>query len=529
MENKEIETIGLKVILVTYLRRWRFFLGVFIFSFIPAILYLHFYPRTYEIAASVMLQEKKEAGMTSLGVGSTASLMKSFGIGAFGGNAMIVDDAKEMLASNRLQRLMVQELGINITYTEPFSFYKMYHEAPLVLSADSETLANLQDEIRLNISVKPGSILVNVKTKLSKWKGDFTFSSLPATFEVETAVFTLNYAPYYTENKSFKLKIKCIPASWAAESVNKKLAIEDVSNSSNVLTLYFSDHSRQRGVDILNTLVQKYNDDMDDYQQVEDMKTMTIVNKRIETVLSNLSQVEDNLKDFKKMNDITLLEADVSLYSESFKEIQTALIENTIIAHKIDLIYDFIKDPENKNKAIPPVFMVDASEKGVLEPYNKAVVHLEQLLLNVNENNTTYKRLELEVELLRESVHTMIENARKNVAKTLVDLKNKEKDLTSKFKSVHDKEREYAAFVRDQEILQGIYLLMLQKKEEVNLSLNKQTDTARLIEPAYIKKKPLGPRKLYAGLGILVLTLFVPVVYFISKDLVKSLVDEFKR
>ena len=134
-----------------------------------------------------------------------------------------------------------------------------------------------------------------------------------------------------------------------------------------------------------------------------------------------------------------------------------------------------------------------------------------------------------EVELLREGVNAMIKNARVNAEKTLAGLKNKEKQLMAKFKSVPEKEREYVGFVRDQEILQGIYLLMLQKREETTLSLGKQTDRARIIEPAYIKKKPVGPRKLYAGIGILMITFFIPIGFIFAKDLLSSIIDEYKN
>ena len=69
--------------------------------------------------------------------------------------------------------------------------------------------------------------------------------------------------------------------------------------------------------------------------------------------------------------------------------------------------------------------------------------------------------------------------------------------------------------------------MLLQKREETVLSLGKQTDRARIIEPAYIMKKPLGPRKLFAAIGMLVLTLVVPIGYLFCKDLFVSIKEEY--
>jgi uncharacterized protein involved in exopolysaccharide biosynthesis len=71
--------------------------------------------------------------------------------------------------------------------------------------------------------------------------------------------------------------------------------------------------------------------------------------------------------------------------------------------------------------------------------------------------------------------------------------------------------------------------MLLQKREETVLSLSRQTDRARVIEPAYAKKKPLGPRKIFAAIGMFVLTLVIPVGYLFTKDLFVSLKEEYNR
>lgn len=70
MENND-EVIGLKGIIVRYLRHWKLFLIVFILSFIPAILYLVFYPRTYEFKTRIQIQEEQSLGGASLGSSSS--------------------------------------------------------------------------------------------------------------------------------------------------------------------------------------------------------------------------------------------------------------------------------------------------------------------------------------------------------------------------------------------------------------------------------------------------------------------------
>jgi uncharacterized protein involved in exopolysaccharide biosynthesis len=130
---------------------------------------------------------------------------------------------------------------------------------------------------------------------------------------------------------------------------------------------------------------------------------------------------------------------------------------------------------------------------------------------------------------MREAVYVMINNSRKNYNKTLADLQSKEKRILAKLKTVPAKEHDYIGYKRNQEILQGIYLLLLQKREETLLSLGQDKDRARVIEPAFVKKKTVNPRKLYAAIAILILTLVLPIAIILSKELFVSLKEEYKK
>ena len=127
MEVKDNETIGLKSIIVRYLLHWKLFLGVFLFSIIPAVLDLIYYPRTYEMMARIQIQEDKDLGGGSFGLGEAAGLMKSFGLGSVSGGVVNIDDELMTLTSNKMLRDMVLKLGANVDYCEPFSLgYRLY-------------------------------------------------------------------------------------------------------------------------------------------------------------------------------------------------------------------------------------------------------------------------------------------------------------------------------------------------------------------------------------------------------------------
>ena len=165
MEVKDNETIGLKSIIVRYLLHWKLFLGVFLFSIIPAVLYLIYYPRTYEMMARIQIQEDKDLGGGSFGLGEAAGLMKSFGLGSVSGGVVNIDDELMTLTSNKMLRNMVLKLGVNVDYCEPFSLgYRLYDESPLKLIADSATNARLAEAVEFSVFVKNGKAEVSAES-----------------------------------------------------------------------------------------------------------------------------------------------------------------------------------------------------------------------------------------------------------------------------------------------------------------------------------------------------------------------------
>lgn len=165
MEVKDNETIGLKSIIVRYLLHWKLFLGVFLFSIIPAVLYLIYYPRTYEMMARIQIQEDKDLGGGSFGLGEAAGLMKSFGLGSVSGGVVNIDDELMTLTSNKMLRDMVLKLGVNVDYCEPFSLgYRLYDESPLRMVADSATNARLAEAVEFSVFVKNGKAEVSAES-----------------------------------------------------------------------------------------------------------------------------------------------------------------------------------------------------------------------------------------------------------------------------------------------------------------------------------------------------------------------------
>lgn len=530
-EMKDPETLGLKSLFVKALFHWKLFVGVFLFSIIPAVLYLLLYPRTYEISAQVKIQEDKDLGGGSFGLGEAAGLMKSFGLGGIGGGGAInIEDELAMFSSNKLLRSMVLDLGINAEYTKPWSFYRLYGEDTLFkLTADSLTNATLEEEIEFVVKLSGGQCHVTAESDLMK-KHSFDFQSLPAVIDLPQGHFTLSLLPGHENLTEAKMEINYRPASFVAEDLAEEFLIEEDSKTANVILLGCTDYERERGKNMLNTLIRLYNEEALDYQKSEAVKTLGFLDGRIEGLLKELANIEDRIESYKTKVQLMDGEHDVQFYVDQMKELQTKLIEVEGQAYVVDLMAAFVNDSANRYAMVPVLLTLDMGGEGnPISDYNTLLLERERVIKNSSENNPLVATLSKQADQLRVSVIKTIMNAQEGLRKTVEDINQKVAMIYNKMETYPVAERQFVELKRDQEIVQGVYLLLLQKREETALILGKENEKAKILDDAYVKSRSIAPRKLYAALGMMLLTIILPIGYLICRRMYISVKDEFVR
>lgn len=526
-EYKDDEVISLKKVIVDYARQWRLFLTVFAISLIPAVLYLVLYPRTYEAFALVRLQEDSDMSAGgSIGLGEAAGLMRSFGLGSGMKGTLIVDDEIAAFQSNRLLSRVAVRLGLDVDYRRPLSFVRYYRDdTPLTITPDSALRRNIEKTIKLSVK-KQGQA---VEVKEIKSGKVHRLASLPGTIDLGIGTITLSQPSNGTDSDA-KMRVSIMPAGWVAERLAKEVLVEEYSKAANTLELTYTDHNKLRGREVLDCLIDEYNKSASVEKHDEGGKNLAFLDTRIRDVLAQLAGQEQQIEQYKLKNNMTEIEYDVQFYTEAIKNYREKIIELEAQGHVLNMLEEYVKDPANKYSVVPAMLTsASESEGGAVSLYNAALLEREKLLATTKGNNPLSLISEKQLDKLRGGVYVSISNARESVARVMDDLKKKENEILSKMGNVPVYEREYVELKRQQEILQGVYLVLLQKKEEIALSLGSDRDRGFSTDPAYVKMRPVAPRKLFAAIFIMLFTAVVPVVYLFCKEQLSELVKEYKR
>lgn len=528
MEVKDNENLGLKTIIVEYALQWKIFAVAAFVSLILAILYLTLYPRTYEMMAYVQLQDENDLGGAGFGLGEAAGLMKSFGLGSVSSGGIIIEDEVLTLQTNKLFSEMISKLDIYADYTKPMSFFRIYNP-PVIISTDSLTHIKLDEVIQFKIDLSGSKIKVQAKSDRTG-KRKFEFASLPAEMLLDHGTFKLDYntSNQGKDNSIKKINVDFRPVNWAAEDILEQFNIEDYSKSSQIIEVSCIDHERTRGLDMLNTLIACYNENNSVFKQLEAHKTLAFLDGRIDSLTSSLKHVEADIALYKHSNKLTDIQYDAQFYAEQMKEIQIKMIELEAQSHVIHMMDEFVREPDNKYNLVPSLLSQDG-EKSVVASYNELLIERARIIQNSDISNPLVTTITEQIDQLRNSVYLSISNAEKANQLTIQNIRDKEKELFAKMESYPEQERNYIELRRQQEILQGIYLLLLQKREETALSIGVDRDRAKIIETPYVKSKPVGPRKLFAAIGMLLFTLIIPVIFIFCREQIVVLVNQYKE
>ncbi len=524
------EAVGLRPIIAGYLRQRTVILISAIISLVAAIIYLLVYPKTYEVMARIQIQD--DASMMAsggIGLGDAAGVMKTFGLGGLSsGSGVSIDDEISTLRSNSLMRKMVTRLGLYAEYRRPLSFIKLYGEEPVHVICDSTTLDALDDKVEFRLTATDRDE-VTIKAKADGKKETFHFDGFPA--EVRLHGKTFRFERVKQRAGDVKLDITVYPPRWVAEKAADDFLIEDYSKSANIIELSCTDYERRRAKDMLNVLIDYYNQEAYDYKKVQSDVSLVFLNERIAHVMDELEKVERNIERYKAANKITDVEYDIQYYAEYMRDLKGRMIEAETQANMIAMMDAFVKNPANRYKLVPSLLTSGAAETegSAIYLYNQALLEREKAIHNSNEQNPMVASLTTQVDRLRETVFQSINNAQQSMQLTRRALEKQERELLDRMGSVPVQERIYVDYKRQQEILQGVYLILLQKREEISLALGQKTDRAKIVDTAFVKAKPVAPRKVFALAGFIVLTLVLSIGWIVCRDQYRLLRKEMKR
>lgn len=509
------EDFNIQEILFRYLIHWPWFVGSVLFCLVCAWGYLKIATPIYKVSATVLIKDDKKGGGSSM-----TSELEKMGLAGMVTSTNGVDNEIEVLKSKSLAQEVVNHLNLYIAYhdEDEFPAKELYRTSPVLVSLTPQEADKLCAPMKVKMSLQPkGSVEVEVEVGKKKYQKHL--DKLPAVFPTDegTIAFFENPDSLYTKVSVERQIVATISSPTSVAKVYaSSLSIKPTSKSTSVVTISLNNSNIQRGQDYINKLLEVYNINTNNDKNEVAQNTAEFIDERIAIISKELGSTEQDLENFKRTAKITDLSSEAQIALQGNAEYEKKRVENQM---QINLVLDLKKYLLGEEYKILPsnIGLQDAGASGAIERYNEMVSERNRLLRTSTESNPTIVNLTTSIQAMRSNVQATLDATLKGLQITKSDLDREASRYSRRISDAPTQERQFVSIARQQEIKSGLYLMLLQKREENAIMLAATANNAKIIDAA-TTDGTVAPKSAQILLVAFVLGLGLPigVIYLLS-------------
>ncbi|HLT41403.1 MAG TPA: Wzz/FepE/Etk N-terminal domain-containing protein, partial [Sphingobacteriaceae bacterium] len=469
-------SLALREILERLLQNWYWFVLGFVIAWAGAYIYLRYTENLYRAEAKVLLKEDLSTSSSEL----SALVGKGMGRGDTKPN---ISDQIEIMRSRRLIGKVVDNLQLNIRY---FSDGRVKQQELLdeASPVKVKVLTKEPSFVNFEVLVKSESdieIIYNEKALKS------TFGKPIKLGKVEFIVLPRNVSP------GRSVQVTILPLESGISMYRGRLSIAPI-NEGSVVSVSMVDNLSGRAKRVIDELISQYNEDALYDKQLIGEKTTRFIEERLAKVSEDLRSKDRDVEGFKKDNQVIDLQTEggISL-SESSANNSQVLAQSTQLS-LVNSMQDYLRS--NKNDLVPEnIGLDDAAVNANAAKYNTLILTKMDMLKHSTESSQLVKNLDEQIEDIRTNLQQSLNNYKKTTQISLNRLQGEGGRISSKIHRFPTQEKEFKDIARQQQIVEELYLFLLQKREENEITNAATPSSIKVVDYAYSNNYPISPNR----------------------------------
>lgn len=489
----EQNAVSVKEQLSKYFAKWPLFMASLLFCLGAGYFFTRYTVPKY-IATNYILIKGTQSGGTT----GTSDLIES----ALNGKREVNLNNEMMLmnASGLMERTVAKN-GFNVTYYRKGRLINIdiYKDAPFTLAAVELTDSNTTYNLFLNsIDLNGGEIIYGPKKGEVacdfKWGRPFTISGQK---------FILNKEIPISKDGGFLVKWQ--PVKVAAAELKTNLIIKAFDSKTDVVEWSVKTENLQKGKDLLNALYSEFNASNIEDRNKFSARTVQFIDERLLNISRELKGVEGNLESYQGSNQLIDIKGQSTQSLEDANDMAKIIKDLSIQQSVVSMILNYFANPVNGTKLVPSSLgLNDPTLASLITQYNEVQLKREREAPSVANNSTVMQDLNAQVNSLKSSILESLSNIEKNLRLRQGDFQQQNSQYRSFLSAIPHNERVLLEIKRKQNITEGLYLYLLQKREEAaisgtssNISHYTQVDPATGYGPVDPNKRNI---MLYSGI-----------------------------
>ena len=500
----------------TIVLNWYWFvLSLIIFGSLGAI-YLRYTTPMYQSTAKLLI--KDESGSNRRG----QSLQNMSNLGIIS-NSTGIDNEMEILTSPSLAEDAIRDLKLYVNYSTKGRVKDviLYRNQPLNVDVDPGHLEKLNAPIDLTITKDSIFYIVSgtyyVPTNDNSNEGPYSINrkitNLPATIATRAGIITISSNYGHTLKNSDVLNVSILSPRMAANKYTSELQVSQTAKSTSIAQLQLTDEVPQRSLDYLKQLAIVYNRQANEDKNTIALRTDKFINDRLSKINTELGKTEGELQNYKQKNGIVELQMNAgnSVANQNNSELKLADVET-----QIELFNTIAREVESSSRNLTQVIpsnvgLDDQSSTSLINKYNELVLERNRLLRSASESSPVVEPLTAQIRELNGNIRRAIAAARQNLLIQRDAVSAQVNKYNGQVAETPQQERMLTQIDRQQEVKSGLYLMLLQKREENSISLAATADKGKLIDDPQLVGK-ISPKSTSIMMVALLIGLVIPVL-----------------
>lgn len=479
-----------------------------------AVIYLLRTPSVYTLTASVLIKEDSKGK-------SVSSDLESFSeFGLFQSNSN-VNNELIALQSPAVITEVVKRLHLEMNYFIPEKFHRQAaygltlpvhvtisdfpenESANFTLQIQPDNTVFLSDFIRYGEDIDSKEI-----------KGQ-----LSDTIPTPLGKIVVAPTPNYTPGKAYTLYVNRSDLYGTVNAYSANLSVALTNEKSSIIDLSFKDNSIQRAKDVLNMLISVYNENwVKDKNQIA-ISTSMFINERLGVIEQELGNVDKDISSYKSEHLLPDVQAASNMYmvQNSATNAQILALNNQLYMTRY--IRNYLINDANKTQLLPANPGIESANiETQITEYNSKLLQRNSLVSNSSTENPIVVDMDQSLAAMRDAIVRSIDNQMVTLNAQIKSLQQTEQQTTSRIAANPTQAKYLLSVERQQKVKESLYLFLLQKREENELSQAFTAYNTRIITPPHGSMLPTAPIRKNILLMAIALGLLIPVVIIFIRE-----------
>lgn len=512
--GQQDDFLRIQDLLYLCLARWKWFVLSLMVTIGVATVYLLRTPAVYTRTASVLIKEDSKGKSVS----SDLESFSEFGLFQSGTN---VNNELITFQSPALMTEVVKRLRLDMNYFVPGKFHRQVaygltlpvdvtindlpenESAGFTLKIQPDGTLYLSDFIRngtdLDEKDVKGSLLDSITTPLGK--------------------IIIHTTPNYVKGEAYTLYVGKSSLYNAVNSCSSNLSVSLNSEKASVIDLSFKDNSTQRAEDVLSMLISVYNENwVKDKNQIA-VSTSMFINERLGVIERELGNVDEDISSYKSEHLLPDVQAASSMYMAQSSEANAQILSLNNQLYMTRYIRNYLANDANRTQLLPANSGIESANiESQIAEYNKQLLQRNSLVANSSTENPLVVDMDQALASMRGAIIRSIDNQIVTLNSQIKSLRQTEQQTTSRIAANPTQAKYLLSVGRQQKVKEALYLFLLQKREENELSQAFTAYNTRIVTPPHGSMLPTSPVHKNIFMVAFALGLLIPVVIIFMRE-----------